>query len=1058
MSTLAGASSLIGIGEGPSLVKAGIMGMFPSLRKGMTAKTMDGQGGGSGGISEIPPEPKKDYAGFVSSVEKAALGPVKFGKGDDLIKYLESKSREGVSQNELEYIDFDKIRNNPDLTKEDVIKYIQDNRPNIYRIERVEDNPTYKGDSDQNDLNELPYNEILSNEINAEEASYYFDEYLGELDTQNSFILENETLKNNNYVLDEQTLVQDPDAKDALKNYLGRTSDAFYYLDEPVIRISYANGNVADFGINQVDDNEFFKQVIEAVDEDGAKVTFPPMEKNLEELAESASEARVSPDYGGQTEAYESSGTSGTNYQIMGNPDNGYNVIIDGERVNDDYYNDLADARGRIQSEAFDRGDILESADSFDNPYTDDQLIDIAPMEVIMGEATLPTKFGYQYDDYRLPMGGAENYREFTLHIENPKTATRYYDQLGTKHFGGGDELLHYRTTDRIDEDGKKVLFVEEIQSDLHSTASSTRERANYEIGPDTKKQAVKELRDIFKDNKNLRVDDDGDIIKLDADSTYDTTNMLTAEEVSNVNTFKDVTNFGSNINLRKLNVLSDAEIKGLKKFREKYGKDEQVLPDYPYKKNAYIELAVKDIMKLASEGDYDRVAFTNPATQLRRNNKDLEYIDEIEINQVPKLTEAEVEFNMKWNQNRDRSMINQMEPTRRIRLDGGLLNRELEGFVNTHTDFVVNDPQANKLWQDFHKSENLKRSKNIEDYEEAHNKNSVESIFARYDSPPTPSQLAEDLYQSGIEKAKKRKFENINESNEALIKTSVGRPQGALTKDEAYSLQLEADESISGTVKLPNKPFDQISLDDITLSDADLNYINQDVRRGISGIMRNFYVHTLPKVEDAGKYIVKQKGTGYKIDSSKFMVERGDIREGYRETKFNTIDDMIKELRLDENLQEQIRNDLQKGNIPESTIDSQIYKVEAEGGSGKKPLDMYARIIPDTAKKFAQKYNKNAKPQLKRILYSEADDLDADDVYNNFVTEEKLKLEEAETGNIYGRDADKPLTHEAATIDITPEMRKAILTEGVNVMYKGGIVNKVKSMDKPIQGNRREI
>ena len=48
--------------------------------------------------------------------------------------------------------------------------------------------------------------------------------------------------------------------------------------------------------------------------------------------------------------------------------------------------------------------------------------------------------------------------------------------------------------------------------------------------------------------------------------------------------------------------------------------------------------------------------------------------------------------------------------------------------------------------------------------------------------------------------------------------------------------------------------------------------------------------------------------------------------------------------------------------------------------------------------------------------------------------------------------------THESATIDITPEMRKAILTEGVNVMYKGGIVNKVKSMDKPIQGNRREI
>ena len=145
-------------------------------------------------------------------------------------------------------------------------------------------------------------------------------------------------------------------------------------------------------------------------------------------------------------------------------------------------------------------------------------------------------------------------------------------------------------------------------------------------------------------------------------------------------------------------------------------------------------------------------------------------------------------------------------------------------------------------------------------------------------------------------------------------------------------------------------------------------------------------------------------------------------------------------------------------GNIPESTIDSQIYKVEAEGGSGKKPLDMYGKIIPQQLKKIAQKYDKNAKPQLKRVLYSDEDGIDAEQLYSDFKAEEKRILEEAKTGNIYGRDFEEPLTHEAATIDITPEMRKAILTEGVNVMYKGGIVNKVKSMDKPIQGNRREI
>jgi len=1089
MSTLAGASSLIGIGEGPSLAKAGIMGMFPSLRKGMTAKTMDGQGGGSGGISDIPPEPKKDYAGFVSSVEKVALGPQKFGSGQDLINFIESPKRSGISKKELEYIDFDQIRNNPDLTKEDVVKYIQDNRPNIYRVERVEDNPTYGGGAelDQNELSALPYSEARSNDINAEEARHYYDEYLSELNTQKSFIEENDTLKNNNYVLDKKTLAQDPDAKNALKNYLGRTSDAHFYLRrEPIIRINYSNGEVAEFDINQIDDNEFFKQVIRTVDEDGAEVTFPLMTKNVEELASRASENVVSPNFGGGTDVYEDVGESGTNYQIIGSDENGYQVIIDGERTGnpEDYYNDLVDARGRIESEAFERGDIKQSADSFDNPYTDDQLIDIAPYEVITGEATLPTKFGYQYGDYRLPMGGADNYREFTLHIANPKTATRYSDEQGIKHFGGGDELLHYRTTDRIDEDGKKVLFVEEIQSDLHSTASSTRQSENYEIGPDTKKQAVKELKDIFKDNKKLRVADNGDIIKLDADSTYDTTNMLTAEEVSNVNTFENLTNFGSNINLRKMTILSDAEVKGLKKFREKYAKDEQVIPDYPYKGNAYIELAVKDIMKLASEGDYDRVAFTNPATQLRRNNKDLEYIDEIEINKVPKLTEAEQQFNENWMRNRDRSMVSQMQPEGvtgfdKIRIDGPLADADLNSFVGTHTDFVVNDPQANKLWQDFHKSENLKRSKNMEDYEEAHNKNSVGSIFARYDSPPTPSKLAEDLYQSEIEKAKLNHLKTLK----SVVKNSADQDVRRL--DLYKELRSKIDESVEGadassdvgvldTVRKhalneievqQGRPYSEVTLENIILPESIVQKINQDVRRGISGIMRRFYDHTLPNVEDAGRYIVKQKGTGYKIDNSKFMVERGDITEGYRDTKFDTIDEMIKELRLNKNLQERIRNDVQKGNIPASTIDSQIYKVEAEGGSGKKPLDMYAKIIPQQVEKFAKKYDKNAKPQLKNVLYTYNEDLSPRDLYTDFSVEQ-TKLREQGQNLIKNKKVDNYdpengidfEAHESVSIDITPEMRKAILTEGVNVMYKGGIVNKVKSMDKPIQGNRREI
>jgi hypothetical protein len=36
----------------------------------------------------------------------------------------------------------------------------------------------------------------------------------------------------------------------------------------------------------------------------------------------------------------------------------------------------------------------------------------------------------------------------------------------------------------------------------------------------------------------------------------------------------------------------------------------------------------------------------------------------------------------------------------------GSLDDADLNSFVSTHTDFVVNNPQAQKLWQDFHKAE----------------------------------------------------------------------------------------------------------------------------------------------------------------------------------------------------------------------------------------------------------------------------------------------------------------------------------------------------------------
>jgi hypothetical protein len=989
----------------------GIAGIAQSMiglpSKVLRSKSMDGTGGG--GISNIQPQPTKDYAGFVSSVERAALGPQRFGTGQDLIKYLEA-GRKGVSTKELEYIDFDQIRNNPNLTKEDVIAHIQTNRPKVYRIERSEDNPTYQGDTSDHPLNELPYDQELSDDLNFEETNYWADEYGGDLEKQSDFILNNPVLESNGFVVNSEN-IKNPTVLADLESFIGLNPEAYSYADKTLIKVNLPDGGEPlEIRASDIDSGDY--NLVDLVDNmvksKNATLEFPTLKEDPFAIAQEAAELRMSPDYGNQFGVYESVGdNTGYSYRITGSDDMGYQVYVADAPVRGDlgtrggadiaYFDDLADARARVQAEAYDNGDIRESDNSIDYGSNANRMIDSLPSEVISGQATLRTRFGDEYSDYRLPMGGAENYREFTLHIENPKTATRYDSSKGTKHFGGGDELLHYRVTDRIDEDGKRVLFVEEIQSDLHSTASSTKSDATYEIGVDTKKKAVKELRDIFKDNNNLRVSDNGDIIKLDADSTYDTNGLLSAEEVANMNYFERLTDLSSNINLRKIGDLSDAEVSSLTKFKEKYAKDKKILPDLPYKGNDYIDLAVKDIMKLAAEGNYDRVAFTNPATQLRRNSKNLEYIDSIEVNQVPLLTPSEQSFSMDWMRNRDLSMISSMSPNARavetvdgklkMPNSGSLDDADLNSFVSTHTDFVVNNPQAQKFWQDFHKAEHSNflevypdlldeyMVNNLDDLVDAVAKEkglkaAVTLVFAQPNAPLSPTQVAEEIQKLLIRQKKKdyseatkKALQAFKEANPSITGTELADSFTKFSADVGSFFHT----NISQSQKVP---LTELTATNVELPKTEIERINQEIRRAISSTMRTFYDHSLPNVGDAGKYLVKTKGTGYKVDRDKFMIERGEIQDNYKSEKYNDLDSMIEDLRLDKKTEEIVRKDAEKGLIPVSTKDKQIYQIEAEGGDGKKPKLIYSSLIPKSATKFAKKYNKDAEAKLKRMCY----------------------------------------------------------------------------------------
>jgi hypothetical protein len=957
MSTLAGVSSLIGIGEGPTMLKAGIMGAFPSLRRGMVAKSMDGQGGGGGGISNIQPQPTRDYAGFISSVEKTALGPQKFGTGQDLITYLESPKRSGISTKELEYIDFDQIRNNPNLTKEDVIAHIQANRPNLYRVERRETGFDYGKDGDDQDFNiEFNPDRTWNTEAELETANMYYDDDIYELEnlaTELEQIMPpSGEITKADFTQDMQTGLTNIIRSDTVRqqeNFIQPTEEfpLFRVIGpdgtevRPIYRHNLQNKEELDDGfqgygkaMNVLESlldqgNKIIPTVVDEYSQDAIKSSLSIMsnQKVGSDIAEGIQPQRLDGElYVGNDEQARS---LTSNYELYGNETDGYTLKVNDEIVDENL--SIDEARIRANEIARNDGDIGASA--YESTSSEAPLKDELPFDVIEGNATLKTEY-QDYSGYRLPMGGAENYREFTLHLDNPKTPTRYSSNKGDKHYGGGDEFLHYRTSDRTDVDGKKVLFVEEIQSDLHDSALSSQKENTYEL-------SAKEKEKIYDDLEKFGFETDKMSPIAPLDKNYlgvlrfkDSAGNLIGVSSGGVRALgKSLESLGDNLSLSAIPYLSKNEAEEL---INKFGKNKIIemanvidpiakagtIPDFPFKKNDWVELAIKDIYKLAAEGDYDRVAFTNAPTQMQRNHKRLNFITDIGLQRVPSIEEYQ-----KSNQ----------------------FKADLDKNLQTRFD---------------------------------DEKNLVDSEY-------------------------KQIYKNNYPNKEAWF---ADHP-GVKNDIELVTKSRWADQNTEGEFILTKKGLGNLQGDDV-------------------------YKSTEQLLE-----MIKQNP---------------DKQVGAMPIRGKNINSLLRELNMPlGNVEKQIMADIKAGNIPSSVDDGQIYELNIKEGSGKKYLDLYGSKIPQQAESVAKKFDKGSKKFLNEILYETyRTDLEPYELFNYY--DAILHLDpndpQIEKMNVV------PLKHKATTIDITEKMRKAILEEGVNVMYKGGIVNKVKSMDKPIQGNRREM
>lgn len=239
-----------------------------------------------------------------------------------------------------------------------------------------------------------------------------------------------------------------------------------------------------------------------------------------------------------------------------------------------------------------------------------------------------PTKF--DRDDLQLP--GGTNYREVLLTLPRKETTTgdvaqrlfgrpmasllederqavademrRTYDATArdfrSGHWDQPNVLAHIRLNDRTDADGKRVLFVEELQSDW-AQAGRKRGFADKSV---SMPELIKQYDDLNRERRTLeRQIAEGD----DADPAT----QAAAERSADVN--------------RQMVALSD------RMTALRYG-----IPRSPFvtKTDAWVALALKRVIRMAAEEGYDAVAWTTGEQQAKRYDLS-ERVDRIHYEQA---------------------------------------------------------------------------------------------------------------------------------------------------------------------------------------------------------------------------------------------------------------------------------------------------------------------------------------------------------------------------------------------------------------------------------------
>ena len=253
---------------------------------------------------------------------------------------------------------------------------------------------------------------------------------------------------------------------------------------------------------------------------------------------------------------------------------------------------------------------------------------------------------------------GGENYQEiqFTLASDELPVGSKAAEiDFESPHFDNPDSdnmIFHIRTTDRTTPDGKKVLYIEELQSDWGQQGRKTRTTEGFELKGEERTKVEKRKKEL-KDNLNKKGKEVRNILAKEDYLGFDSPDEMmrdlknwkkSAEKTDNVrwNEMWEVPRLSAN-EIKIVDDFFDKFFKDrieIKKLEKKLASD---IPEGPFvgETDKWTSLAIKRLIAKAQKEGYDQISFSPGDVQFGRWGKEglIKYYDEIIPKVAKKLT-----------------------------------------------------------------------------------------------------------------------------------------------------------------------------------------------------------------------------------------------------------------------------------------------------------------------------------------------------------------------------------------------------------------------------------